>query len=52
MMIEKLFDFYVLIITVSNRSRFIPIPRHFARRHAEQRRRVSNVISQPPLRRH
>jgi hypothetical protein len=30
----------------------MPILRHLASRHAEQRRRDSTVISQPPFRRH
>lgn len=41
-----------IFFTVNNRSRFMPMFKHFASRHAEQRRRVSTVISQWPFRRH
>jgi hypothetical protein len=39
------------MLTVNNRSDFIPERRHLANRQARQRRRVSNVISQSDLRR-
>lgn len=47
-----MFHFYIRIHTRSKRSRFIPQLKHLAKRHAEQRRRVSDVISQALVRLH
>ena len=44
--------YYFFVQTVKSRSRFIPLFKHFVKRHAEQRRRDSIVISQFLFRRH
>lgn len=50
--LPNIFLFFYFIQTVNNRSRFIPLFKHFVKRHAEQRRRDSVVISQSLVRRH